>query len=89
MSARPVARQRNGPRIDHAVDDRLRMHQQSNLVRRQAKQIRGFDDLSPLFIIDAESIVIFWPMLQFGCFSAFAIVALSISALSQVGTAPP
>ena len=25
---------------------------------------------SPLFIIEAESMVIFWPMLQFGCFSA-------------------
>ena len=35
---------------------------------------------SPLFIIDAESMVIFWPMLQFGCFSACASVACSISA---------
>ena len=35
---------------------------------------------SPLFIIEAESMVIFWPMLQFGCFSACASVACSMSA---------
>ena len=35
---------------------------------------------SPLFIIDAELMVIFWPMLQFGCFSACASVACSMSA---------
>ena len=34
----------------------------------------------PLFIIEAESMVIFWPMLQFGCFSACASVACSMSA---------
>ena len=33
----------------------------------------------PLFIIEAESMVIFWPMLQFGCFSACASVACSMS----------
>ena len=42
---------------------------------------------SPLFIIEAESIVIFWPMLQFGCFSACASVACSMSALPRCGTA--
>jgi hypothetical protein len=42
-----------------------------------------------LFIIDAESMVIFWPMLQFGCFSACASVACSISALAQVRNGPP
>src|ERR1700733_3166936 len=44
---------------------------------------------SPLFIIDAESIVIFCPMLQFGCFRACASVACSISALAQVRNGPP
>ena len=34
----------------------------------------------PLFIIEAELMVIFWPMLQFGCFSACASVACSMSA---------
>ncbi len=43
----------------------------------------------PLFIIDAESMVIFCPMLQFGCFRACASVACSISALAQVRNGPP
>ena len=44
---------------------------------------------SPLFIIEAESMVIFWPMLQFGCFSACASVACSMSAAAQVRNGPP
>jgi len=44
---------------------------------------------SPLFIIEAESMVIFCPMLQFGCFSACANVACSISAGAQVRNGPP
>ena len=43
----------------------------------------------PLFIIEAESMVIFWPMLQFGCFSACASVACSMSAAAQVRNGPP
>ena len=33
--------------------------------------------------------VIFWPMLQFGCFSACASVACSMSARAQVRNGPP
>jgi hypothetical protein len=33
--------------------------------------------------------VIFWPMLQFGCFSAWASVASSMTALYQVRNGPP
>src|SRR3569833_430752 len=43
----------------------------------------------PLFIIDAESMVIFRPMLQFGCFKACSSVACSISAGAQVRNGPP
>ena len=43
----------------------------------------------PLFIIEAESMVIFWPMLQFGCFSACASVACSMSPAAQVRNGPP
>ena len=41
---------------------------------------------SPLFIIDAELMVIFCPMLQFGCFNACANVAFSMSAPPRCGT---
>ena len=40
----------------------------------------------PLFIIEAESMVIFCPMLQFGCFSACASVACSMLAAPRCGT---
>ena len=43
----------------------------------------------PLFIIEAESMVIFWPMLQFGCLSACASVACSMSFAAQVRNGPP
>jgi hypothetical protein len=42
-----------------------------------------------LFIIEAESIVIFCPMLQFGCFRACSSVACSMSAGAQVRNGPP
>ncbi len=34
--------------FDHAVDDRLRVHQNVDLIRRQRKQIRGFNDFETL-----------------------------------------
>src|SRR3954467_13710932 len=43
----------------------------------------------PLFIIEAESMVIFCPMLQLGCLSACASVACSISDTAQVRNGPP
>jgi hypothetical protein len=64
-------------KFDHTVDDRLRMHQNVDLIGRQRKQVGGLDDFKPL------------PMLQFGCFSACASVACSISALVHVRNGPP
>jgi len=68
--APPIARQPNNPKIRPCRDESTadaperRSHRAS-----AAKQVRGFDDLqAPLFIIDAESMVIFCPMLQFGVF---------------------
>ena len=43
----------------------------------------------PLFIIDAESMVIFAPILQLGCFSACSFVTFSSCAMSQVRKGPP
>ena len=43
----------------------------------------------PLFISVAESIVIFAPMFQVGCWSASATVALDIDSRSRVRNGPP
>ena len=43
----------------------------------------------PLFIMVAESMVIFAPMSQFGCFRAMSFVALAMLSLSQVLNGPP
>jgi len=49
--------------------DRLRMHEHVDLIGAEGlNRYEASMTSRPLFIIDAESIVIFWPMLQFGCF---------------------
>ena len=44
---------------------------------------------NPLFIIEAESMVIFAPILQLGCLSACSFVTFSSCAMSQVRNGPP
>ncbi len=44
----------------------------------------------PLFIIEAESMVIFWPMLQFGCFKRLRQRRLlDVGRRPRCGTARP
>ena len=52
------------------MDDALAVDQHFDLRLRISKSHRGFDDLQPLFIKVAESMVILAPIFQFGCCKA-------------------
>ena len=65
------------------------MDEDLDLFVGQTKEPVGFDDLKPLFIKVAESMVIFAPISQLGCLRASLGVTSSSCSLVYVRKGPP